>query len=930
MFQASESFVKAIYSNDISIRAYIKIEDKYIRDSDYLSSITVYDNCYDDEKDSFIGTFVARNGEFKVKQIDVDFDGKYIQIFIGVTLQDGEIEYVPLGEFVCYNPIPDKENKETVVKFADKRLLFNKELKSEDFVFPMTRRKFVDGICKLVGVQLSSTEFPNQNEIITELYLDVGSTLADAIKYVTEACGCYAKISRSNELEIHLFTCTDLVIGPSDYFKHSHKPRYGPINSVVLSNMPQNSDVLKQDGKSILENGLTEIRVVNNPFLLEDRDERIVPLFNQLSGVSYVPFESRSKGDPRIDTGDIIKFVDLDGVEYDTVVLNHTLTYTGGLVTTIESPALTKTQSKYNQMSDTNKKILSVDLKVDKASGEINARIDGVDDKVSELNMSVDDITLKVEQTNTSVYKFESGSGNLFDNCMKSLYKDYTELEEKSLAGMPLGINKDSLVGKDICIAVDVWTKNAIPRSLSGYIGAHFNILYEDGSVKKYSTVFVPGINYFQYTLATHTQSIYQRIYTHFKVENKPIKSVSSLCIEIACNGEKIQVSNPKVEFGTYPTGFYFDQKAIRDNITTLDKQHASIEVEVADLTLQSVSMTEEITTINGNVSTLQTRLQSTELKLTPTSITAMVNEKIGADGQLRNTKFMLDINGGHFYGGGLDISNNSGEKVLYADTNGNLTIKNLNAINGNFSGVVNASGGTFTGAVNASTITGSNITGGTINGTIINTDKDLTVGNNIYMNPDEVGSKYIYLSRKSWIRRWLTGTNEYMELLSNNVCNLRTALRNGNYASFSAQSIENDGYATAIMSANSSASFSNIMVNANYITTSRPITTSSDSRLKTNILDIDIYPLIDETNIKSFEYIYGGDVQVGVIAQGFLDSKYRDLILSQNKDGYYAVNYNVINMALVQKVQNMDKTIKQISGKLAELEGRALYAQSN
>lgn len=114
--------------------------------------------------------------------------------------------------------------------------------------------------------------------------------------------------------------------------------------------------------------------------------------------------------------------------------------------------------------------------------------------------------------------------------------------------------------------------------------------------------------------------------------------------------------------------------------------------------------MEEQITTINGEMTNVTTRLQSAEIKLQPTNILMAVNEKIGADGKLYTTKFVLDKAGVHISGGGLDISNNAGTKVLYADTEGNLTINKLTAVDGN-----------FTGTITGSVITGGSLTGATI-----------------------------------------------------------------------------------------------------------------------------------------------------------------------------------------------------------------------
>lgn len=96
---------------------------------------------------------------------------------------------------------------------------------------------------------------------------------------------------------------------------------------------------------------------------------------------------------------------------------------------------------------------------------------------------------------------------------------------------------------------------------------------------------------------------------------------------------------------------------------------------------------------IENDLSAVEKRVTSAEQKLTSTQwslwFTEVVNNSVAT-----STKFTMDKNGLHIKGGGIDISNNAGTKVFYADTSGNLVIKNLTATNGTFSGKINATSG--------------------------------------------------------------------------------------------------------------------------------------------------------------------------------------------------------------------------------------------
>lgn len=96
---------------------------------------------------------------------------------------------------------------------------------------------------------------------------------------------------------------------------------------------------------------------------------------------------------------------------------------------------------------------------------------------------------------------------------------------------------------------------------------------------------------------------------------------------------------------------------------------------------------------VENDLSDVEKRVTSAEQKLTSTQwslwFTEVVNNSVAT-----STKFTMDKNGLHIKGGGIDISNNAGTKVFYADTSGNLVIKNLTATNGTFSGTINATSG--------------------------------------------------------------------------------------------------------------------------------------------------------------------------------------------------------------------------------------------
>lgn len=93
----------------------------------------------------------------------------------------------------------------------------------------------------------------------------------------------------------------------------------------------------------------------------------------------------------------------------------------------------------------------------------------------------------------------------------------------------------------------------------------------------------------------------------------------------------------------------------------------------LADKIIASIQSDVEI--IQVDVGATSTRLASAEQKLTASQWALWFTETVN-NAVATSVKFTMDKLGLHVQGGGIDISNNAGQKVFYADTDGNLVMK--------------------------------------------------------------------------------------------------------------------------------------------------------------------------------------------------------------------------------------------------------------
>lgn len=85
-----------------------------------------------------------------------------------------------------------------------------------------------------------------------------------------------------------------------------YKPKYGPVNSLVLARTPQEDNVAVADNASVANNGRTEVKLANNEILDDDRRKLITPIFNSIKDFSHHPFEAETTGFGWYKPGDLV------------------------------------------------------------------------------------------------------------------------------------------------------------------------------------------------------------------------------------------------------------------------------------------------------------------------------------------------------------------------------------------------------------------------------------------------------------------------------------------------------------------------------------------------------------------------------------------------------------------------------------------------
>lgn len=314
-------------------------------------------------------------------------------------------------------------------------------LYKDSVAYPCKLSKLFIDICSQVGLEAGNTDFTNCNYMILGNPFTNNEDCRTVLSNIAQLAGGFAKIGRDNKVYIKtLKNISNLLevryvnfstvkelnltlvkvlsdekdnadenIDGNNYFDDFLKnEQWGELNSLVIGlSSIEGENTALDDKTSINENGLTEITIQDNYFLTsqEERKKVIVPIWNTLKGIKYLPFKTQYYGYPYLDTGDMIYIQDTKDNGYISYVFNHTFKFNGAFSGTINTPALTKTQTSYKNTFDLKTKFRNAERSIDKINGQIKDIIKEVGDrteKETSVTQDIDGITEKVERIEKS------------------------------------------------------------------------------------------------------------------------------------------------------------------------------------------------------------------------------------------------------------------------------------------------------------------------------------------------------------------------------------------------------------------------------------------------------------------------------------------------------------------------------------------------
>ena len=412
--------------------------DISITNTDNLQKIQVDDSCYVDGK--IIGTTYSKKTIIDI--IDTNLTKKTIDKIIypkiGVKFGDNTSEYINMGKYTIERPNNDQTaNLAQITAYDDFRKLDEKYICNLDFSNnDIVVSDFYIDVCSQLGLIPKSTTFLNSDIPVSGNPFTNNETLRDVLSDIEEVACSWSELDwDSNEIDLVWLSANeepDYVFEPSDYaILEGGQVTYGPINSLVIKDSQiEGENVVIEDDESIVQNGETQIAIVDNYFLYTEelRTLAIENIWNRVNGITYVDYKLTTYyGKPFLKCGSKIGVNQNDGGYFESYVLSHTFTYDGSFQSVISGPALTKEETKVKSNITIQQKVRRTEQITDKINGQIIEVVETQNEQQTQISKVAQDI-------NNIQNLFQiTGGNNLIKNSVGYFDDDYWIIDDTGI-----------------------------------------------------------------------------------------------------------------------------------------------------------------------------------------------------------------------------------------------------------------------------------------------------------------------------------------------------------------------------------------------------------------------------------------------------------------------------------------------------------------
>lgn len=363
MYQASEALDKVISGSGRTFYARLN------GISDGIQEI-VQTNFSTPDSYFYVGGAIASKIEVSMfTKLQEFVKGTEVRFEIG-AMADGTIEWIPMGYFTIKEQKKDR-NLLTFTAYDRLESKLAKAYKSKITKYPAESKEFLTDISEQTGVEFDTSKLSDTlmiDKILTvndqsgeKTYKEPfdGFTMQQVVGYIAQLHGTFAICDRSGKVTFRWYgaLATDhpgkigdtagsyledqnlsFIYNTIEFLKESHTyliktNRY--FDDLLQSEtMCQISGISCDTENNHYESGTNINTNLSNPVMTQEWLNKIL---KKIKDMSYYPVSFSFMGDPRLDVGDVVTIVDAKNNLIDVPVMQHTITFDGGLLSEVAS-----------------------------------------------------------------------------------------------------------------------------------------------------------------------------------------------------------------------------------------------------------------------------------------------------------------------------------------------------------------------------------------------------------------------------------------------------------------------------------------------------------------------------------------------------------------------------------------------------------------
>lgn len=318
----------------------------------------------------YVGGATASKIEVSMFTKSQDFvKGTEVRLEIGATA-DGTIEWIPMGYFTIKEQKKDR-NLLTFTAYDRLESKLAKAYKSKITNYPVESKEFLADISEQTGVEFDTSKLSDSlmiDKILTvndqsgeKTYKEPfdGFTMQQVVGYIAQLHGTFAICDRNGKVTFRWYEVltTDypgkigdtagsylkdqnlsFIYNTIEFLKESHT--YLIKTNRYFDDLLQSETMCQISGISCdtendhYESGTNINTNLSNPVMTQEWLDKIL---EKIKDTRYYPVSFSFMGDPRLDVGDVVTIVDAKNNLIDVPVMQHTITFDGGLLSEVAS-----------------------------------------------------------------------------------------------------------------------------------------------------------------------------------------------------------------------------------------------------------------------------------------------------------------------------------------------------------------------------------------------------------------------------------------------------------------------------------------------------------------------------------------------------------------------------------------------------------------